>query len=423
MKSRALVVSVPVGLGLIAAVVFCYVLFNLDRGPAVGPYRPIISALIAIILFFVLVSFLSSLAANRLLSAFEKKSMLMQRRLETLERRVNMDQAHTKVLSRVNDLHETFFVSRDLNVVLNQAVSALKDVLEVKTLVLQLYSDEESRFFMRIEEGGADIGLGNEIVEEVIHDGKSRLINNLSHFPRYSELAEAGYASLVVAPLNRIEAGGARKSIGLIAALTKERRDFTSYELNLLSTFSGQAALLIENARLYKRVERLAIHDGLTNLYNYRHFQNVLDREVEKARKSGFPLSLIILDIDDFKKYNDTFGHPEGDEVLRSVAEILLDNTRGKDVVARYGGEEFVIILPETSRRGVTTVAETIRQKVESFPFGSQLSSHPPVRMSITAGLAVFPDDAKTTKELIVAADNALLKGKRNGKNQVVSAA
>lgn len=422
MRSRFLIVGLPVLLGVLAAGIFCYFLFNIETNEALQQ-PAVIAALISIIFLLVLVSFLSALGARRIFALLDRETLLMRRRLETLERRITIDEVQTKVMHRVNDLHETFFVSRDLNVVLNQAVSAIKSILEVKTILMQLYSDEENRFFMRIEEGGEDIELGNELITEVIHHGKSTMVNNLDSYDRYRPLTADGYRSLIVAPLNRIQPGGSRKSIGLIAALTSERRDFTSYELDLLSTFSSQAAVLIENARLYKRVENLAIHDGLTNLFNYRHFQEVLDRDIRKAQKSGFPLSLVIIDIDDFKKYNDTFGHPEGDEVLRNVAEILLDNTRGKDFVARYGGEEFVVVLPETSRSGAMTVAQTIRQKVESFPFGSQNSAHPPVRLSITAGLAVFPDDANSAKDLILTADEALYQGKRTGKNQVISAA
>lgn len=376
-----------------------------------------------IILVLALLTSLVALGVRHLLKSTDRDIRLLEMRLETIDRRREIGETQAMVMNRVNDLHETFAVSRDLSIVLNQAVAALKDILKTEALVLQLYSDNENRFFMRIEEGGTDIDLGDELLQEVIEDGKSRLVNNLSLFPKYSKLTQAGFASLVVAPLNRIERGGRRKSIGLIAALTKQRRDFSSYELGLLTSYSRQTAMLIDNARLYKRVEALAIRDGLTNLFNHRHFQEVLEREVKNAERTGSPLGLIILDIDNFKKFNDTYGHPEGDRVLRTVADILLDNTRGKDVVARYGGEEFVIILPETSRQGAMTVAQTIRQKVESYSFSSHNPSQASIGMSITGGVALFPENARTAKELIVAADNALFLGKRNGKNQVVSAA
>jgi len=423
MNRRFLVVSLPVALGAAVSAALAYALIRYQNLGELAKNPAIVSLLIGVLVLFLLISFLSSLSGHQLLASLDREILLMRRRMETLERRLGIDEVQTKVMNRVNDLHETFFVSRDLNVVLNQAVSALKGVLRVKTIILQLYSDEQSRFFMRIEEGGEDVDLGEELVMEVINEGKSRLLNNLAQFPKFEHLADSDYASLIIAPLNRIELGGQRRSIGFIAAITRERRDFTSYELDLLTTFASQAAVLIENARLYKRVESQAIHDGLTNLFNYRHFQETLEREITKAEKAGAPLALIVFDIDDFKKYNDTFGHPEGNEVLRNIAEILLDNTRGKDFVARYGGEEFVVILPDTSRQGAMTVAQTIRQQVESFPFGAQDTSHPPVRLSITGGLAVFPDDAKAADELIQAADDALYQGKRGGKNQVVSAA
>ena len=421
MKTSSLVIILPVVLSMIISGIASYVLIDLERFQ--DDPSNILIFLIGSVLLLGTVSVLFVLTFRRIIRTQEKDIKLLNRQHTAMERKLDMSESLTKVTNRISDLHETFSLSRDLDVVLNQAVAALKDIFSADTLVLQLYSDEESRFFMRIEEGGEDIPLGEELPLEVIQDGKSRLINNLSQFPNYSELDEAGFTSMIVAPLNRFETWVQRKSIGFTAVLSKERRDFTSSELDLLTTFSTHAALLIENARLYKRVELLAIHDGLTNLFNHRHFQTVLEAEVEKTERSGVPLTLLILDIDDFKKYNDAFGHPEGDDALRGVSDILMDNTRGKDFVARYGGEEFVVILPETSREGAMTVAQTIRQKIEAYAFKSDDPNYPPVQLSITAGLAVFPDDARTAKDLIASADEALYKGKRNGKNQVVSVA
>lgn len=420
MKLRSLLTYLPViiSLSLAGFASFC-VLETQGRSVTGTDLYLFFLIILALCLFLGL----AALGSRRLFHHYERDIKLLERRLDSTERRLEIGETQAMVMNRINDLHETFSVSRDLNIVLNQAVAALKDILKTEALVLQIYSDKENRFFMRIEEGGTDIELGEELLTEVIEEGKSRLVNNLALFPRYGGLTQAGFASLVVAPLHRIEVGGRRKSIGLIAALTKQRRDFTGFELDLLNSFSRQAALLIDNARLYKRVEALAIHDGLTNLFNHRHFQEVLEREVKNAEHAGIPLSLIIIDIDNFKKFNDTYGHPEGDKVLRNVADILVDNTRGKDLVARYGGEEFVIILPETSRQGAMTVAQSIRQKVESYPFMNHNPGIEPIHLSITAGLAMFPDDGRSSKDLIVAADNALYRGKRSGKNQVVSVA
>ncbi|MFW6164149.1 MAG: GGDEF domain-containing protein, partial [Planctomycetota bacterium] len=160
----------------------------------------------------------------------------------------------------------------------------------------------------------------------------------------------------------------------------------------------------------------LALHDGLTNLYNHRHFVATLDTEIEKARKIDAPVSLIMADIDNFKRYNDTHGHPRGDVLLRQVAKILLENTRQRDIVARYGGEEFVIILPVTGRYGARRVAETIRAQIEQHPFHGEDQSGP---ITVTLGVAVFPQDAATAEELIQQADDALYRGKDEGKNRV----
>ena len=219
----------------------------------------------------------------------------------------------------------------------------------------------------------------------------------------------------MVAPLGRGRRATDR-SIGLIAALNTDDRDFTGHELSLLALFARHAGLIIENAQLYKRAEHLALHDGLTNLYNHRHFVATLGTEIDKARKIRAPVSLIMADIDSFKRYNDTHGHPRGDVLLRRIAQILLDNTRQRDIVARYGGEEFVIILPVTGRYGARRVAETIRAQIEQFPFPGEDKSGP---ITITLGVAVFPEDAASAEELIQQADEALYRGKNEGKNRV----
>ncbi|MFP4056303.1 MAG: diguanylate cyclase [Candidatus Brocadiia bacterium] len=350
-----------------------------------------------------------------LLGAAHRDQFVLQRTVEALRRREAYEESQAELMARISDLIEVFTRTRNLEAVLNEAVRSLQSTLGVSLLVLQLYAEEAGKFTLSIEQGGEGIDLGEEVRRDVIEEGKSRLVNSLPSSGSFQNLVDRGYTSLMVAPLGRGRRATDR-SIGLVAALSKDDRDFTGHELSLLAHFARHAGLIIENAQLYKRAEHLALHDGLTNLYNHRHFVDTLNAEIEKARHIDAPVSLIMADIDNFKRYNDTHGHPQGDVLLRQIAQVLLENTRQRDIVARYGGEEFVIILPITGRYGARRVAETIRAQVEQFAFQGEEDSGP---ITITVGVAVFPEDASTAEALIQKADDALYRGKEEGKNRV----
>jgi diguanylate cyclase (GGDEF)-like protein len=166
-----------------------------------------------------------------------------------------------------------------------------------------------------------------------------------------------------------------------------------------------------------KRLERLSITDGLTRLYNYRYFQDELSRAFEESQRYGRPLSLAIVDLDFFKKINDTYGHAVGDEVLKTVSRIFQDSIRSTDVAARYGGEEFAVMMPETELGDAITFAEKIRELVESTSVTTQAGE---VRVTVSIGVASVPHaKIRAAKELVVAADKALYRAKRGGRNQV----
>ncbi|NLI70143.1 MAG: diguanylate cyclase [Firmicutes bacterium] len=174
----------------------------------------------------------------------------------------------------------------------------------------------------------------------------------------------------------------------------------------------------------YHRAVKRSITDSLTDLYNRGYFHEFLEREIKRCRRYHHDLTLIIADIDFFKKYNDRYGHPRGDIVLRNVANILKQNIRSSDLAARYGGEEFAIVLPETDLAGGLTVAEKIRSSVEDYNFTGQQHSQPGGTLTISLGVSSIPatDKHTTLTEFITRADKALYKAKRKGRNLVVSA-
>lgn len=167
-------------------------------------------------------------------------------------------------------------------------------------------------------------------------------------------------------------------------------------------------------------LEKLSITDPLTQLTNHRYFQGHLRVEMERAQRHGRPLSLIMLDLDHFKSFNDRFGHPEGDRLLAAAAKRLLAQIRSIDRASRYGGEEFAIVMPDTGASDASRVAERIRAAFSDKPFAGPDGA--PVRQTLSLGVATFPDHATDARELVEAADQALYRAKGQGRNAAVVA-
>jgi diguanylate cyclase (GGDEF)-like protein len=166
-----------------------------------------------------------------------------------------------------------------------------------------------------------------------------------------------------------------------------------------------------------RRLELLSVTDGLTKLHNHRYFQDELARAFEESQRYARPLSLAMIDIDFFKKVNDTYGHAVGDDVLKCAARLFAESVRSTDLVARYGGEEFAVMMPETSLDDGCVFAEKIRSLIEATALDTQAG---PVPATVSIGVASVPHSRiHTAKELIVAADKALYRAKRAGRNQV----
>ena len=187
--------------------------------------------------------------------------------------------------------------------------------------------------------------------------------------------------------------------------------------LSLLAFISAFIVKYLIKSRDFEQQYKLATTDGLTDLYNHRYFQEQMLMAVENSKRYGTEFSLIILDIDFFKKFNDTFGHQAGDAVLRQVAHTLKKNVRATDIVCRYGGEEMSIILPNTPKDEAYTTAQKICERVASNKI--KLSNDKESNVTISLGVATFPHDGSTPSEIIDCADKRLYNAKHNGRNQV----
>jgi diguanylate cyclase (GGDEF)-like protein len=249
---------------------------------------------------------------------------------------------------------------------------------------------------------------------------QKRTIVNISNYQVYKEKyyrflenepCSPSLASLIIFPIFDDE----QRLIGLVSIESDAVNQFVGDTEKHLSILIGNASVAITRARLYQKMEMLATTDGLTLLFNHRSFQEYLAKEVERARRYHRPLSLLLMDIDHFKTFNDTYGHPVGDLVLKEISACIRTSIRINDIAARYGGEEFTVIIPETGEEGAMVIAERIRRTVEQHII---VSLDRQLRVTISLGCATIPSHADSNQALIDCADKALYFSKEHGRNR-----
>ncbi|MCR5261061.1 MAG: sensor domain-containing diguanylate cyclase [Candidatus Gastranaerophilales bacterium] len=250
--------------------------------------------------------------------------------------------------------------------------------------------------------------INEGIAGKVFAEKKSIITNLGQNDPRFKQANMLNnISSMICVPL--IAKG---EAIGVINITNKKNNKlFNRQDLEFIEALSNQAAIAIDNAKLYE----LATKDGLTKLYIHRHFKTLLDAEVTRATRYKHVMSLLMMDIDNFKHVNDTYGHLIGDRVLKEIAVTIKNTCRNIDVPARYGGEEFTVILPETAAKDATIIAERLRKNIAKIevPIDDKVT----LRTSVSIGISEFPSSANEPEGLIKTADDALYKAKNDGKN------
>jgi diguanylate cyclase (GGDEF)-like protein len=252
------------------------------------------------------------------------------------------------------------------------------------------------------------------VMDDLLNTRDKVFIPLIGSDPRFKSVGDNLYSSLLSIPVKINEV--------IIGAITiySNSIDNLNENVDFLSIIANQSALAIQNARQYSKIKQMAITDNLTNLYNRRYFMELLKNEVLRSRRFKKPLSVALIDIDDFGHYNNTHGHPMGDKLLREFSDILRSDVRSIDTVGRYGGEEFIIIIPDAGPEEASLVGERIRCSVEKQYFEGD-GDQPGGRITISLGVATCINNSLSEEELIKEADKALYKAKSAGKNRVVS--
>jgi diguanylate cyclase (GGDEF)-like protein len=211
------------------------------------------------------------------------------------------------------------------------------------------------------------------------------------------------------------------KAVGILRVDSTRENYFTTEDVRLLNTIADLGAMAVENAQLYERIEDLAIRDSLTGLFLRRHFLERIGQEMARQLKRQQPLSFLMLDLDEFKQYNDRYGHPAGDIVLKTIGQILREMFSSPEFfICRYGGEEFAVLLPDCPKDEALVLAERLRERIQNQPVVLRRER---TRVTVSIGVATFPDDAQLKEDLVAKADMAMYRAKATGRNRVCPAA
>ncbi len=342
------------------------------------------------------------------------KLMETNRKLENTNLRLTSSIAEFYTLQQISEAIGSILEINDLLNFVNDVIIGVMGV-NYSTIVLLDHKKNKLKVQFTNIQKREDLAILNDNINckfllDILENGKAVMVNSVDP-QNFDFIQTRGIGSFICLPLS-----SKSRKFGLTLIEHKNINTFDEDNLRLLTTIGKQVSMAIENAELYANLQEMATVDGLTGVYNRVYFHQKFEEEVEAARTLGYDLTLVILDIDKFKKFNDTYGHLFGDIVLKSVAQTIKNNLRATDTVARFGGEEFVIILPRTNAVEAFEKIEELRLKV-----ANNIVKDNVISASVTAsfGISSFPDISGNQMELIRDADNALYKAKEGGRNCV----
>jgi diguanylate cyclase (GGDEF)-like protein len=335
-----------------------------------------------------------------------------------------MEQERSKI-RQLGILHESathLATQKNLDALLDRLVEYPRHLIKSDVAALYLL-DPKTGEIVRFKHSGVDLNRypiqeepkGTGLLGAFLRDGTSVRLEDIRQDPRSRGLPPHHFPirNFLGVPLNvRDQVIG-----GMTVANKSDGTAYTQEDEDLLTTLAFQAAAAVEQFRLFEETQRQAVTDGLTGLFNHRELQKRLQEELDRCKRYGRDFSLLLIDIDFFKSFNDTHGHPFGDLILKEIGSLIQKTVRTMDIPARYGGEEFAVIAPETTSENAKLLAERLRKTISSHSFVTPAGQQ--VILSVSIGLASFPLDAQDREGLIQASDQALYFAKEAGRNRV----
>lgn len=334
-----------------------------------------------------------------------------------LREEINRHASTTQAVNRLNQMLRKID-SEEFWLVLAQFIAELMNAERGSLLI---YNEENKEFTVKAAIGNSadvikhekSVNIGERIAHNVLRSGRPLVVKDLKSSDIMPAPNDWKYktGSFISYP---IVVGG--RKIGVLNVTDKvDGSSYDETDLDILHTLAPQFAVAIDHTALISKVdkfEQLSMTDALTGLLNRRYLEVRLNEEINRSQRHGYPMCFMMIDVDEFKSYNDTFSHPEGDKALQMVGQCLKSTLRGADVAARYGGEEFSILLPQTTLREAVMIAERLREKVAATRFPNR-------QVTISIGLANCSAEFCNANELISAADRALYSAKTKGRNRV----
>ncbi|MBN2620581.1 diguanylate cyclase [candidate division WOR-3 bacterium] len=326
---------------------------------------------------------------------------------------------HAKELAVSFTIAKSLISALALDEVLNKILEVIRTTFGFTNVAILLIDKEKNELYIRAAHGYSRnimkrvrLKVGEHgVCGHVAGSGELYYAPDISKIPFYVK-GKGSIRSEAAIPLKIRD-----EVIGVLDIESDTLDAFTARDLRLFSVFASQAAVAIENARLYDETKALSLTDALTRIANRRHFDLMLETEIRKARGYSRPLTLAMIDLDNFKSFNDRFGHMAGDKMLLHIANSLKRNTRDTDFVARYGGEEFAIIFPETNNEIAMRVSQRVRSAIERDML--LIRGIGRKKLTVSIGLATYPLHAEGADTLLKGADTALYRAKQKGKNRV----
>jgi len=342
---------------------------------------------------------------------FDKLKEVNQQ-LEESNKKLTSSLAEFFTLQQISQAISSIF---DMNELLQFVNDIIIGVMGVSTSNIALYSPNGERLKVHVsniynkkERAILTDNINSPILRQVVEQGHP-FIDNAVNPDEYEFMKGRNVKSMMCVPL---QVKG--KGHGLVLIEHSIPDAFVDDNVRLLEIITQQVSIAIDNARLYEQLQELANTDGLTQVYNRIYFQNRLEEELRQAAQEGYEVSVILYDIDDFKYFNDSYGHLFGDIVLKSIAQMVKDSIRKDDIIARFGGEEFIILLPHTGKDLAFEKAEELRKKIAGHVIQDKDIY---VSVTVSMGISTFPSLAQAESSLLKDADDSLYTAKRSGKN------